>query len=117
MITDIGHAAVRAYDLDKTLAFYALLGIKPAFHLDKPEGGLMLVYLHVGGDRFIEVFPGGKEPPPTNRVAICTCAWQPMTCPVWSLSYEMQVSRLTTAHPSGWTTTSRPGFTIQIATQ
>jgi len=61
MITDIGHAAFRAYDLDKTLAFYALLGIKPAFHLDKPEGGLMLVYLHVGGDRFIEVFPGGKE--------------------------------------------------------
>ena len=28
------------------------------------DGSLMLVYLHVSNDRFIEVFPGGHDPDP-----------------------------------------------------
>ena len=62
MITDLGHLAFAAHDLDRTLAFYARLGIHEAFRLNRENGTLLLVYLHVAGDRFIEVFPGGPEP-------------------------------------------------------
>jgi lactoylglutathione lyase len=66
MITDLGHAAFAAHDLDRALAFYALLGIREAFRLHREDGSLMLVYLHVAGDRFVELFPGGPPPDP-NR--------------------------------------------------
>jgi catechol 2,3-dioxygenase-like lactoylglutathione lyase family enzyme len=62
MITDLGHTAFRCHDLDKSLAFYALLDIKESFRLHRDDGSLMLVYLHIGGDRFIELFPAGPEP-------------------------------------------------------
>ena len=62
MITDLGHTAFAAYDLDRTLEFYALLGIRESFRLHHPDGRLMLVYLHVAGDRFIELFPNGPAP-------------------------------------------------------
>lgn len=64
MITDLGHAAFAAHDLDRALAFYALLGIKEAFRLNREDGSLMLVYLHIAGDRFVEVFPNGPAPDP-----------------------------------------------------
>jgi lactoylglutathione lyase len=67
MITDIGHPAFAAHDLDRTLAFYAQLGIRESFRLHREDGSLMLVYLHVAGDRFIEVFPNGPEPDPDRR--------------------------------------------------
>jgi lactoylglutathione lyase len=67
MITDLGHAAFAAHDLDRTLAFYAQLGIHEAFRLHRPDGSLMLVYLHIAGDRFIELFPGGPPPDPERR--------------------------------------------------
>jgi lactoylglutathione lyase len=62
MITDLGHTAFRCHDLEKSLAFYALLGINESFRLHRVDGSLMLVYLHVGGDRFLELFPGGPAP-------------------------------------------------------
>lgn len=62
MITDLGHTAFRCHDLEKSLAFYALLGIEEAFRLHRDDGSLMLIYLHVGGDRFLELFPNGPEP-------------------------------------------------------
>jgi lactoylglutathione lyase len=61
-ITDLGHSAFRCADLEKSLAFYALLGITESFRLHRDDGSLMLVYLHVAGDRFIELFPNGSEP-------------------------------------------------------
>ena len=67
MITDIGHLALAAHDLERSLAFYAKLGIHEAFRLHREDGSLMLVYLHVAGDRFIEVFPGGPPPDPERR--------------------------------------------------
>ena len=66
MITDPGHPASAAHDVGRTLAFYGLLGIEEAFRLHH-DGPFMLVYLHVSGDRFIEVFPGGPDLDP-NRV-------------------------------------------------
>lgn len=62
MIADIGHPAFGAYDLNASLAFYAKLGIEESFRLHYEDGRLMLVYLHVHGDRFIEIFPNGPEP-------------------------------------------------------
>ena len=59
LFTDLAHAAFAAADVPRTLAFYELLGIREAFRLHHDDGSLMLVYLHVAGDRFIEVFPGG----------------------------------------------------------
>ena len=66
MITDLGHTAFAAYDLEKTLEFYAMLGIREVFRLHHDDGSLMLVYLHVGGDRFLEMFPGGPPPDPDH---------------------------------------------------
>ena len=64
MITDLGHPAFAAYDVERSLDFYALLGIRESFRLHHEDGSLMLVYPHVAGDRFIEVFPGGPLPQP-----------------------------------------------------
>lgn len=66
-ILDIGHPAYGCHDLDAALQFYALLGIEESFRLVKEEGGVRLIYLHVAGDRFIELFPGG--PPPEQRAS------------------------------------------------
>jgi lactoylglutathione lyase len=67
MITDLAHTALRVHDLKRSLAFYAQLGIHEAFRLNHEDGSLMLVYLHVGGDRFLELFPGGAAPDPTRE--------------------------------------------------
>lgn len=61
-ITDLGHPAFACHDLDASLAFYDKLGIAESFRLLHDDGSVMLVYLHVAGDRFIEVFPGGPSP-------------------------------------------------------
>ncbi len=57
--TDLAHAAFSVEDIDRTLEFYEHLGVHEAFRLHHDDGSLMLVYLHVAGDRFIEIFPGG----------------------------------------------------------
>ena len=62
MITDLGHTAFGVHDMETALAFYAELGLTESFRLNRPDGSLMLVYLHVGGDRFLELFPDGPEP-------------------------------------------------------
>jgi lactoylglutathione lyase len=62
MITDLGHVALAVRDLEASLAFYKTLGIEEAFRLNREDGSLMLAYLHVAGDRFIEIFPGGPDP-------------------------------------------------------
>ena len=64
MITDLGHPAFAAHDVEEILRFYGMLGIEETFRLHHDDGSLMLVYLHVSGDRFIEVFPGGPAPQP-----------------------------------------------------
>jgi lactoylglutathione lyase len=62
MITDLGHTAFAVHDIDASLAFYAKLGLAESFRLNHSDGSLMLVYLHIAGDRFLELFPGGPEP-------------------------------------------------------
>lgn len=67
MITDIGHTAFAVNDIDRALAFYALLGLNESFRLTRDDGSLMLIYMHISGDRFLELFPNGPEPDP-NRL-------------------------------------------------
>jgi lactoylglutathione lyase len=64
VISDLGHAAFAVYDLDAALAFYGKLGLAESFRLHHADGSLMLVYLHIGGDRFLELFPNGPAPDP-----------------------------------------------------
>lgn len=61
-IVDIGHAAFACHDVEASLRFYELLGLTESFRLNHDDGSLMLVYLHVAGDRFIELFPNGPDP-------------------------------------------------------
>lgn len=61
-IVDLGHPAFACHDLDASLDFYAKLGITESFRLLRDDGSVMLVYLQVAEDRFIEVFPGGPSP-------------------------------------------------------
>jgi lactoylglutathione lyase len=67
VITDLGHPAFAAQNVDQTLRFYRIFGIEEAFRLHHDDGSLMLVYLHVSGDRFIEIFPGGPDPDPARE--------------------------------------------------
>jgi len=65
--TDLAHAAFAVADVARTLAFYEQLGICEAFRLHHGDGSLMLVYLHVAGDRFIEIFPSGPDREPGGK--------------------------------------------------
>jgi lactoylglutathione lyase len=72
MITDLAHTALRVHNLEKSLAFYELLGLKESFRLKHDDGSVMLVYLHIGGDRFLELFPGGAlENPESSFRHLC----------------------------------------------
>ncbi len=69
-VTGIGHVAIRARDLDATLAFYTdTLGFRELFRLDNDDGSLMLVYVRITDEQFIEIFPRGTgEKPPRGNV-------------------------------------------------
>jgi lactoylglutathione lyase len=61
-ITDLAHTAFGCHDVDTSLAFYSKLGIHESFRLVHDDGRVRLVYLHISGDRFLELFPGGPQP-------------------------------------------------------
>ncbi len=72
-IVDLGHPAFACHDLEATLAFYAKLGVHESFRLLHDDGTLMLIYLHIGGDRFIEVFPNGPAERPASQSFMHIC--------------------------------------------
>lgn len=62
-ILGVAHIGLRTDNLEAARKFYGRqLGYREAFSLDKPEGGLMLVYFKVNDHQYIEVFPGWKGP-------------------------------------------------------
>lgn len=69
-VTGIGHIAIRARDLDTVLGFYTdTLGFREMFRLNHDDGKLMLVYVRVTDQQFIEIFPNGTgEKPPRGNV-------------------------------------------------
>ena len=67
-VTHLGHVAIRCSNLDESLAFYAKLGLREAFRLDRPDGsGVGLVYLQIDGASFLELFPGGTQKSEATR--------------------------------------------------
>lgn len=63
MITGIGHSAYNVRDMDGMLAFYSgKLGFTEMFRLNNDNGDLMLIYVRVSDDTFIEFFPATSEP-------------------------------------------------------
>ena len=68
--TSIGHVAIRARDLDSVVAFYTeKLGLAEMFRLNQDDGSLMLAYLRLTDDQYIEIFPNGVgEAPARNAV-------------------------------------------------
>ena len=65
-ILGIAHIGLWTDNLDAERHFYTdQLGFAEAFKLDKPTGGLMLVYFKVNDHQYIEVFPGWKGPEQT----------------------------------------------------
>ncbi len=69
-LAGLGHVAIRARDLDAVLAFYTdKLGFREMFRLNHDDGSLMLVYVRVTEDQFLEFFPNGSgETPPASNV-------------------------------------------------
>ena len=69
----ISHYAVRAADVDESLAFYRdRLGLTESFRLNHADGSLMLVVLRVGATQWIEIFDGkrlGGSGPVLHQVA------------------------------------------------
>ncbi len=62
-ILGVAHIGIRTDNLEAAKKFYSQeLGFAEAFRLDRPEGGLMLVYFKVNDHQYIEVFPGWKGP-------------------------------------------------------
>ncbi len=61
-IVGVAHIGLRTDDLDAARKFYGrYLGFQEAFSLNKPSGGLMLVYFKVNDHQYIEVFPELKS--------------------------------------------------------
>lgn len=69
-LTGIGHVAIRARDLDRVVAFYTdKLGLAELFRLNQDDGSLMLVYLRVTNDQYVEIFPNGVGETPARNAA------------------------------------------------
>ena len=70
VILGIAHAAYNVSDMEAALIFYReALGFEKAFDLPDYQGNPWIVYLHAGGNQFIELFytaPG--SPKQTGRV-------------------------------------------------
>ena len=60
----IAHAAFNVSDMERALRFYReTFGFEKAFELKHPETGEpWIVYVHAGGNQFIELFYGGVNP-------------------------------------------------------
>ena len=79
MITGIGHIAVVAKDIDKTLDFYTrILGLPEGFRMHNDDGSLWMVYVLTGNGDFIEIFTNGEDgvEQPTNAQGFKhLCLW------------------------------------------
>jgi lactoylglutathione lyase len=68
--TGVAHIAIRSRDLEASVKFYSeKLGCAEMFRLHRDNGDLMLVYLRLTDDQYIEVFPEGEgegAPPPRS---------------------------------------------------
>lgn len=67
-LTGIGHLAIRAKDLDTVVRFYVeQLDCAEMFRLHRDNGDLMLVYLRLTDDQYLEFFPNGTGEAPARE--------------------------------------------------
>jgi lactoylglutathione lyase len=60
-LTGLAHIAIRSRDLEASVRFYTeQLGCPEMFRLHRDNGDLMLVYLRLTDDQYIEIFPNGE---------------------------------------------------------
>ena len=58
MLKGLSHVALWVTDIDRSLDFYLRIpGLTEHFRLHKEDGSLWLIYLRVGPNQFIELFP------------------------------------------------------------
>ncbi|MGH9433448.1 MAG: VOC family protein, partial [Terriglobia bacterium] len=62
-IIGIAHIGLYTDDVVAARAFFGkVLGFADAFHLNNPDGSLMLTYFKINDHQYIEIFPGLKRP-------------------------------------------------------
>ena len=70
-LTSIAHLAIRTRDIDAMVAFYTeKLGFAEMFRLNQDNGSLMLVYLRITDDQYLELFPNGTGDGPAGPQAV-----------------------------------------------
>ncbi len=71
MILRIGHTAFAVRDLEASLGFYRdALGFQEVLRMHRDDGGVWFVYLWMGGDSYLELFPGNRDRPDPGPGAI-----------------------------------------------
>jgi lactoylglutathione lyase len=63
-ITGLGHVALKVRSIEGSLAFYRdTLGFAEMMRLQRDDGSLMLIYLRITDDQYLELFPGDDPSP------------------------------------------------------
>jgi glyoxylase I family protein len=63
MLTKLAHVCIETTDLERTEAFYRVLGLERRFEFRNLQGELVGFYLAFGNKTFIEVIKTGKSKP------------------------------------------------------
>ena len=67
-LTSLAHIAIRARDLERLVSFYTeKVGLAEMFRLNNDDGVLMLVYLRITDDQYLEIFPNGVGDVPARN--------------------------------------------------
>jgi lactoylglutathione lyase len=53
----LAHVAIRVADVNRSLEFYAKIGIAEMFRVHHDNGDLWLIYLRITDDQYLEMFP------------------------------------------------------------
>ena len=70
MITGIGHMAIRCADVETSAAFYTQkLGMREGFRMHNEKNEVIMVYIIMAPDVFLELFPNGVQPPEVPKDA------------------------------------------------
>ena len=64
MKTNLAHVCIETSDLDRTEAFYRVLGLKRQFDFNNLQGELVAFYLGFGNETFVEVIKVAEPKPP-----------------------------------------------------
>jgi lactoylglutathione lyase len=98
LLSGITHLAVTAKDMEKSLDFYTrVLGLKKVFDIPEPGTGKpWIVYLHLAGKQFVELFYNGTKDNPWepslrgfNHICFVTDDIQALAAHIESCSWKL----------------------------